>query len=213
MLGTLTQLKQQACGEDRNRTLHDSVKYTLHNNLNAFETVLKSEFGIQPLYLVTSKRGYDTGILIENGALVFPPELLLKVPAAVPDLDEGTRCLAFELCTASGFHFHRANESVLHRYYGVVMKGDDPPKTRNIGDYIKLMEDKGVGDKKVLMSLRDLKDYYRNPLIHPEHTIANIDDAIALMNAIHSAITCMLKEIKETPTSPSSDPVQGDPVS
>ncbi len=36
---------------------------------------------------------------------------------------------------------------------------------------------------------------HRNPLIHPEHSIENVDEAIALMNGVHGAVTRMLSEI------------------
>ena len=45
-----------------------------------------------------------------------------------------------------------------------------------------------AGDAKVKAALKDLKDLHRNPLIHPEQTLENVDDAIALMNGVHTAV-------------------------
>lgn len=148
-----------------------------------------------PLYVVTQKAGYDTAILIENGAACFPEDLATKVPEAIPDIAAATRCIAFELPTAAGFHLHRANESVLRAYWDAVTNGDQRPQSRNIGDYLNQLDAKKVGEDTVKSALRDLKDMHRNPLIHPEHSLDTVDDAIALMNSIHSVPVHMLKAI------------------
>jgi hypothetical protein len=148
-----------------------------------------------PLYVVQPKAGYDTTVLIESGARCFPDDVWTKAPDAVSDLNQGTRCIAFELFTAAGFHLHRANEAVLRRYWDAVTKGAPRPASRNMGDYLNEMNAKGVGDSKVKSALKDLKDLHRNPLIHPEHSLETADEAIALMNGIHNVIVYMLKEI------------------
>lgn len=174
------------------RKIDSFEAYVLNQKLSAFETVLKAELGLQPLYLVTQKRGYDVKWLIERGAVLFPDELELKVPDAIQDINSGARCLAFELPTASAFHFHRANESVLHRYYDAVTNSNERPKSRNMGDYINALQN---GNPHVIAALKSLKDLHRNPLIHPEHSIDSVDDAIAILNAVHTAVVAMLKEI------------------
>ena len=173
--------------------------YQLSTSLNAFESVLGAEFGVSDMYLVAKKRGYDTTELIERGTVLFPADLTLKVPATQLDIEQGARCLAFELPTAAGFHFHRANESVLHRYYDAVTGGKPRPSSRNIGDYLQELNKLNVGSLVVKSALKDLKDLHRNPLIHPEHTIDDIDEAIALLGSIHCVIVHMLKEIPLPP--------------
>src|SRR3990167_16530 len=181
--------------------------YRLSTALNSFETVLGAEFGaFADIYLVAKKRGYDTSDLIERGTVLFPEDLVPKVPNAKLDIEQGARCLAFELPTAAGFHFHRANESVLHQYYDAVTGGKPRPAGRNIGDYLAELKKYGVGEPIVLSSLKDLKDLHRNPLIHPEHTLENIDQAIALLGIIHSVIVHMLKAIPLLPAPPIVDP-------
>lgn len=51
-------------------------------------------------------------------------------------------------------------------------------------------------------ALKDLKDLHRNPLIHPEHTLESPDEAIALMNGVHTVMVYMLKEIPIVATAP-----------
>jgi len=172
--------------------------YEITSALATFEAVLGAELALIPLYVVTSKAGFDTAVLIENGAACFPSEISTKVPEAISDLEQATKCIAYELFTASGFHFHRANESVLHRYWDAVTNGAPRPQTRNMGDYLHQMSQKRVGDPRVLAALAELKDLHRNPLIHPEQSIENADEAIALMNGVHNATVYMLKGIPVT---------------
>ncbi len=170
----------------------------LQSQLTAFENVLGAELGMLPLYVVTQKAGFDTATLIEEGALCFPIEILTKVPLAVKDLEQATKCLAFELPTAAGFHLHRGNESVLHKYWDSVTGGAARPKSSNMGDYLKELKDKDKGDEKVKSALKDLKDLHRNPLIHPEDNLS-MSEAIALMNGIYTVMVHMLKEIPDDP--------------
>ena len=164
-------------GKDNTEELGVVDAYRLSTSYTQFETVLTAELGIADFYLVTKKRGYDTTDLIENGVVLFPEDLLLKVPEAELDVNQGARCLAFELPTASAFHFHRANESVLHRYYDSVTGGKSRPKGRNIGDYLNELDNYNAGDAKVKSALRDLTRLHRNPLIHPEDTLESVDEA------------------------------------
>ena len=173
--------------------------YNIQEGFRQFETVLTAELGLEDLYLVFQKRGYDNKALIDNATVLFPDELTKKVPEAAFDIEQAGRCIAFELATAAGFHLHRANEAILHRYYDAVTKGADRPG-RNIGEYIKALEDlekKDSGNAKVIAALKSLKDLHRNPLIHPDESLESIDDAIALLNATHSVVVHMLKEIPE----------------
>jgi hypothetical protein len=167
--------------------------YPITSALTAFENVLGAELALMPLYVV--KAGFDTTVLIEYGARCFPDDVWTKAPDALPDLNHGTRCIAFELFTAAGFHLHRANEAVLRRYWDAVTKGAPRPASRNMGDYLNEMNTQKVGDEKVKAALKDLKDLHRNPLIHPEHSLETADEAIALMNGVHTVMVYMLKEI------------------
>jgi hypothetical protein len=75
-----------------------------------------------------------------------------------------------------------------------------------MGDYLNEMNRNGFGNAKVKSALKDLKDMHRNPLIHPEDSIESADDAIALMNSIHSVIVHMLKEMPVIATVPGVPP-------
>lgn len=169
--------------------------YKLDTALKSFEAVLSAELALSPMYVVTPKAAYDTQALIADGSSAFPKDLKSKVPEAIFDIEQGTKCIALEVPTAAAFHLHRANESILRRYWDAIAEGKSRPKTRNIGDYLKAMEKHQIGDPNVIAALRHLKDFHRNPLIHPDHTLENVDQAIALLNGIHTVAVYMLATI------------------
>lgn len=181
--------------ESYDQPLDSMIVYKVKSAVDAFEAILGAELALIPLYVVTPKGGYDLALLTESGLRFFPDELVYKVPRAVADIEEAAKCLAFERFTAAGFHLHRANESVLRSYWDVVTEGADHPEQRNMGVYINEMDNRSVGNENVKSALKDLKNFHRNPLIHPDHSIKNADKAIALMNAVHNTITHMLDEI------------------
>jgi hypothetical protein len=160
-----------------------------------FLNVVKAELPYIPLYFVGKKGGYDTDALIEHGEVFFPDDLATKVPEAIPDIQQGARCIAFDLATAAGYHLHRANEAVLRRYWDIVMGGVPRPRNATMGFLIAEMDRQGAGEPKVRASLRDIVQLHRNPLAHPEQSLENVNEAIALMNGIHSAIVHMLRAI------------------
>jgi hypothetical protein len=183
---------------DKSKPLEFTDVYPISSTLTAFETVLAAEFALLPLYVVMQQSAFDMTVLIESGARCFPIDVVFKVPEAVADLEQGTKCIAFALPTAAGFHLHRANESVLRKYWDSASKGAAQPGNRTMGEFIAEMEKTKVGDPKVRSALKDLKNLHRNPLIHPEHSLGSVDEAIALMNGIHSVMVHMLKEIPFT---------------
>lgn len=188
----------------QNDRIEEGDLTNLKNALAVFEINLAPEFALMDTYLVAPKGGYNTSDLIENGGALFQPTLAAKVPVAIRDLRQATRCIAFELPTAAGFHLHRANEAVLHSYFDAVRGDIDHPKenNRNMGIYIKLLDENVLGDKRVRVALRDLKDLHRNPLIHPDHDLDTVEEAIDLLGAIRATIGSMLPSIPVVPTVP-----------
>lgn len=196
LLSMLRQLQVKvSVAEDVEKEMDFLDIFPMQQALGNFEQVLQAELALVPLYIVTPKKGFDTGLLIEAGRVIFPDDLAEKVPEAISDIEQGTRCIAFALPTAAGFHFHRANESVLKRYWDAVSGGQARPGNNNMGIYLAAMDKAGLGDDRVKSSLRDLKDYHRNPLIHPDHSLETIDEGVALMNAVQNSVVQMLKAI------------------
>ena len=188
-------LLDPANAPDYTKPIDPWTLYQMQNALTAFEAVLGAELALIPLYVVTPKSGMVLGDLIDSGQVCFPSDLPDKVPAVLPDVREATKCIAFELPTAAAFHLHRANEGVLRAYFHVVATGHRPPRSGNMGDYLKRLSELSVGDPKVIAALTQLKNLHRNPVMHPGDTLNNVDEAISLLGAVRSAMTEMLKAI------------------
>jgi len=183
--------------QQQNELMPSLALWTIVDKAAKFETVLKAELGVTPMFYVPPRHNIDMSGYINAGHLSFPAELAVKVPEALPDAQQAARCIAFDLPTAAGFHLHRANESVLRKYFDAVAGVENRPRSRNMGDYIKKLESLGKGDAKVIAALRDLKDLHRNPLMHPEEHILSADDAIGLMGGVRQVIGLMLKVLPE----------------
>ena len=194
LITTLDNISKKAINPNKlDEKLDRTLYYNLLTELREFETVFKAEFRHGNLFLATPKGAYDIRTLIESGELLFPSDFEVLFPEALRDVQDGARCLVYDMYTASGFHFHRANECVLLKYLDSV--GAKKPRNRNMGAYIKALEDVDNVPEGIIIYLRNLKDLQRNPLMHSEQSIENVDDALALLNAIHTSITAMMKEI------------------
>lgn len=83
--------------------------YSISSALTPFEAILGAELSLTPLYVVSQKAGYDTAVLIDNGAMCFPADIWTKAPEAVADLQQGTKCIVhcfwipFSPCQRSSF--------------------------------------------------------------------------------------------------------------
>ena len=193
LIEVLNGILKEGRGKNANDDLGFSNYTNLERKLKKFEHIFRAELRNGNLFLTTPKAGYNVETLILDGGEMFPPKLEIICPAAMPDIKAGARCLAFELYTASGFHFHRANESVVLRYMEFKKT---QPEVRNIGEYIKALRKAGAPEK-ITSCLANLAKLHRNPLMHPEDSISSLHEAIALLNSVHTAITEMMKEIDD----------------
>jgi hypothetical protein len=167
--------------------------------LNAFETVLKTELHIAAAYYVSRKAGYDSDVLVSNAEQIFPSTLGVKVPAAIVDIREAGRCLAFELSTASGFHVLRGTETVARSYWKAVTSGAPFPRLKTLGTFAAKLEEAGKGNRKTVETLKQISSLHRNPLMHPNESL-DLEEAIGLFGICCSGISAMLKEIPNPPT-------------
>lgn len=159
-----------------------------------FETVLAAELQSSNTYFVSQKGAYSTPDLIDRAHLVVPdPIRLALAPEVKLDLDQAGRCLAFDLATAAGFHAIRATESVIRAYYYQVVGTLPKIKTRNWGAYIKILREKDA-NFKILKRLEDIKEDYRNPVLHPEERLTEAQ-ALTLFGLCANAIMLMMEEV------------------
>lgn len=173
----------------------------IHQLYSEFESVFKAELGQTGVFLVSDKNAMNTLTLIERGEEAFPPDLLFKVPMALPDVKDAMRCIALELPTAAAFHLHRATETVLKVYWST-LTSDVLPKKATMGQLAATLEQRGLGNPAVVSSLRDIVKLHRNPTIHPEQRLDDVEQAISLYGAIRSVIGFMLREISSPSPSP-----------
>lgn len=167
----------------------------MQKSLSDFRTILDAEFQTAGAYLVTVRRGYDIITLVENAEIIFSPEVVSKVPTITPDLREAGKCIAFGLGTAAGFHLVRALEIVVSAYWAHVMDGKPLPDNRNLGGYITGIEHAHKQEtKRVTFALRQVKDLYRNSLIHPEESLT-LDQAISLIGTVQGAMALMVNDM------------------
>ena len=169
------------------------------NNLKiaftTFEITFKAELSVANLYVLTPKGAYDTNILAEYGARAFPESLESKVPEAFVDANQAARCLAFDLATAAAFHLHRAHEAVVHAYFKSIAPKAQAPDRQPLGVWIEALETHGA-PKDVVAAIKDIIRLHRNPVLHPENSLTESEEAIALLGSINTSMRYMLKNIK-----------------
>ena len=140
---------------------------------------MEAEFDSLATYAISQKGAYSTPDLIEHAENMIPETTRKLLPPGVTkDVQEAGRCLVFDLPTASGFHILRAVELVMIELWQHIKQTGDKKPT-NWGAYIDKF-DKSSIDAKIPSLLRDLKDLYRNPTLHPEVTLDE-DEATTLL--------------------------------
>lgn len=194
LLGSLERINDQygKDGVDLAEQINLFDYYDITTQAQKFEAVLSAELQWGNLYLVQPKGGFDLNQLTENGISIFPYDLPSKVPESISDAREAARCIAFELPTAAAFHLHRLNELVLRRFYDQVTGGKPRPEHRNIGAYIDAMKNYLFIDKKLFGALAMVKDFHRNPVLHPDDRLESVQDAIALHGIVNTTVSYML---------------------
>ena len=162
--------------------------------LNNFEQALGLELGRAPIFFVTPKGIYATRRLILDAAKVFEGYEDRVTPEAINDTNQAGRCLAFALATAAGFHINRATEAVIKQYMVVYDCAPIKDSQRNWGNYIKALAEKNA-NPKIIHHLSQMKDLHRNPLIHPEYTLNQVE-ALGLWGVSVSAIQAMVADME-----------------
>lgn len=169
----------------------------VRDKFRAFEAILLAELQGFPLYLVFGKGGFDVICLTDTAVSLFPSSLVGKCPEAIDDVQMGARCMAFELWTAMGFHFHRANEAILRRYYSLVIGDRNKPKMLTMGTMVSSMNQHQVGDANIRAALQNIIVFHRNPIAHPDHRIVDADEALSLYAAIRACMGYMLNHLPQ----------------
>lgn len=177
-------------------TIDSQVLSHLKTVFTTFEVTFKAELAVANIYVVTPKGAYDTNILAEYGLSAFPASLETKVREAVIDAQQAARCLAFDLPTAAAFHLHRAHEAVVHAYFRAIAPNEVPPNKQPLGVWITALE-KVEAAQDVVAAIKDINRLHRNPVLHPDTSLTDSEEAIALLGSINTSMRYMLQKIGE----------------
>lgn len=168
--------------------------------LERFETVFQEEMREAATYHVPRRGIYWTPALVDSAHETFPADVRGHIPPKALDEWRGAgRCLAFGLLSASGFHVARAVEGTMEAYHALFCgAGGKTMKTWN--DYIEALAAIDQGTRplptpKILDELRQMKENYRNPIMHPRVVLTE-PDARMLFNDGESVIIAMAQEMK-----------------
>lgn len=178
------------------------------NALAKFENVFSEEMAQAATYIVPARGIYDIPSLVDFADRAIPAEVSSFIPDnAKDDWRAAGRCLAFILPSASGFHVARAIESTVEAYYKAYL-GTAPPTGQSWGDLVSDLEkvaQNPVPDPKTLAILRQIKDDWRNPVIHPRVTLTLTDAEVlfALGASVLMAVAQELKRLAENGVQPS----------
>jgi hypothetical protein len=196
LLNVLKVAFERAQGDTNREHLDPQDVFAIAKAWTPFEAALKAELAVANLYWVTAKGAFDPTVLAENGVQAFPAELVTKVPGAEFDARQAARCIAFELPTAAAFHMHRLHEAVVHAYFKTVAPpGTTPPERSALEGWIKALEGLPKPNLKLIAAIRSIKDLHRNPVLHPQDTLSDVEEAISLLGAINSSVKTMLMEM------------------
>ncbi|MGF1625718.1 MAG: hypothetical protein ACFCVH_12620 [Alphaproteobacteria bacterium] len=173
------------------------------HSLQIFETVFSAELREAATYAVPQRGIFDTAALIDSAERTFPNELFSYIPdKSKDDWRAAGRCLAFNLLSATGFHVARAVEGTLEKYYQTFSRKSDQTLTgwqayvNALNKIAEAIDDSSPApSKRVRAELLQMKDDYRNPLMHPRVNLNEADARIIFDNG-ESLIIAMASEMK-----------------
>ena len=160
--------------------------------VDQFESVLFSELASVNCFVTAPKKLFDLDLMINSAESAFSEEERSLLPEqCLIDFAQAARCLAFAVYTASGFHMMRATESAVRQYHALI--SGRKRKWGSLHKYIEELGNEGA-DKKVLSTLSQLKDLYRNPIAHPDENLTE-SDAISLFGITQSVLTAITEQL------------------
>jgi hypothetical protein len=186
---------------DWDKKLDEGQVKTIIGKRTEFETIFEHESRDIDVYAVTPKGIYSTPALIEHAENALPADVKSRLSAeTVYDIQQAGRCLAFNIPTAAGFHILKAVESMIRAYHLKLTGKHIAAKSRNWGAYIRDLSNHGA-DTKVTAYLSHIKDFYRNPIVHPEVTLT-AEQSLSLFSAAVSAVVQLDAAIQSLPHAP-----------
>lgn len=175
---------------------------SLVTSIRQFRTVLIADLRTAAAFSVVGSGIFDVNLLVNCAHKAVPEKARAKLGADVlAELDASGKSLAFNLPTASGFHAMRAVERVIKLYLADYLATDEIEKLNNWGQYLSALEKRLGGEEspkpsqEAIALIRQIKDIYRNPVIHPERTLSP-DEASTLFHSTLAAISRIADELR-----------------
>jgi hypothetical protein len=169
-----------------------------------FQTVLIADLRISTSFTITESGIFDVNQLVNCARNVLSANAAKTVGEEVlREIDDAGKCLAFNLPTACGFHAMRAVERVIKRYLALFLSNEELRKLNNWGHYLGALERRAEGEAEpkpsteAIALLRQIKEIYRNPVIHPDRTLS-AEEAATLFHSTVAAISRVALELAES---------------
>lgn len=191
------------CSPENGNPIPDSILDEdadyFRKNVLEFETILGDELSKLPIFCLEDEKigNFAIAKLLNGASNGYPVKAKTRItPPCKSEIDEAGKCLVYERSTAAGFHALRSVEVTIRQYLFSIPGFAMPPLNRqNWGEYLTLLKNNGAA-RDVTDHLHNMKDNYRNPLMHPEDSL-EIDEAVSLFAVAQSMnemlITDMLK--------------------
>lgn len=171
----------------------------LREQVQEFETLLEDEVNRLPIFCLEDEKigNFSVSKLLKgasNGVAERTKAHLTK--RCIEEVDEAGKCLVFERSTAAGFHMLRSVELSIIQYLQAIPGFTMPPLNRQSwGEYLTLLKDHGAA-REVTDHLYNIKDNYRNPLMHPQDSL-ELDDAVSLFGVVQSMNEMLIADMKK----------------
>ncbi len=179
------------------RQVHDIPNLqTLQDAIRKFETVLAEEVSASPIFCLERVGNLSTERLLSGATTGYDAGVVSALDEmCIREINEAGKCLAFERATAAGFHILRAVELSVRQYLTTIPGFNMPPLNRqNWGEFIALLRNNGAS-KDIVDALQNIKDNYRNPLMHPNDSL-EMKQSISLFSVCQGMIELLIDEMQ-----------------
>ncbi len=162
-----------------------------------FQFALSEELRQVPVFWVDPPGNLGIEKLLKGAHNGYPEHVKqVLTDRCKSEIDEAGRCIVFERPTAVGFHVLRSVELAIKQYLGFIPGFTMPPLNRqNWGEYIKLLKDNGA-TRPVTDNLQNIKDNYRNPLMHPDDTL-ELPEAVSLFSVCQGMTESLVADLRK----------------
>ena len=180
-------------------TVGEYLAKRLRQEVQEFETVLDDELKKLPIFCCDDDAIGNLSVpkLLRGASRGYPAKTRKHLTRlCCGEIDEAAKCLVYERSTAAGFHILRSVELTIIQYLTAIPGFVMPPLNRqNWGQYLQLLKDNGA-IKEVTDHLYNIKDNYRNPLMHPEDTL-EMPDAVSLFSVAQSMNEMLIRDMEK----------------